>query len=196
MELILEKSLEHQQNAVDAVADVFVGVRINPPATYYENPVLDVADARLLANVAEIQTRRGVPAEMRGATAVPHDYLPLDVKMETGTGKTYVYTKTIFELHRRYGFNKFVVAVPSLAIKAGAGQFMTDGAARKHFADVCGYDTTLDVQVLEAAKAAKKTRRESFPAAVWEFVKATKEAKRRISVFLVKIGRASCRERV
>ena len=122
---------------------------------------------------------------MRGATTVPHVYLPLDVKMETGTGKTYVYAKTIFELHRRYGFNKFIVAVPSLAIKAGTGQFMTDGAARKHFADVCGYDTTLDVQVLEAAKAAKNSRREAFPAAVWEFVKATKEAKRRISVLLV-----------
>lgn len=185
MELILEKSLEHQQNAVDAVADVFAGVRIDPPVTYYENPILDVADARLFANVAEIQARRGVPAEMRGAITVPHDYMPLDVKMETGTGKTYVYTKTIFELHRRYGFNKFVVAVPSLAIKAGASQFMTDGAARKHFADVCGYDTTLDIQVLEAVKAAKKSHREAFPAAVWEFVKATKEAKRRISVLLV-----------
>ena len=185
MELILEKSLEHQQNAVEAVADVFAGVRIDPPAEYYENPVLDVSDARLFANIADVQARLGVPSEMRGATRVPHDYLPLDVKMETGTGKTYVYTKTIFELHRRYGFNKFVVAVPSLAIKAGAEQFMTDGAARKHFADVCGYDTTLDVQVLEAAKAAKKSRRESFPAAVWEFVKATKEAKRRISVLLV-----------
>lgn len=185
MELILEKSLEHQQNAVDAVADVFAGVRIDPPAEYYENPVLDVSDGRLFANIADVQARLGVPAEMRGATRVPHDYLPLDVKMETGTGKTYVYTKTIFELHRRYGFNKFVVAVPSLAIKAGAEQFMTDGAARKHFADVCGYDTTLDVQVLEAAKAAKKSRRESFPAAVWEFVKATKEAKQRISVLLV-----------
>ena len=185
MELILEKSLEHQQNAVDAVADVFAGVRIDPPAKYYENPALVVSDKRLVTNIADVQALRGVPAEMRGATTVPHAYLPLDVKMETGTGKTYVYTKTIFELHRRYGFNKFIVAVPSLAIKAGTGQFMTDGAARKHFADVCGYDTTLDVQVLEAAKTAKNSRREAFPAAVWEFVKATKEAKRRISVLLV-----------
>lgn len=185
MELILEKSLEHQQNAVDAVADVFAGVHIEPPENYYANPVLAVADPQLFANIADVQVRRGVPVEMRGATTVPHNYLPLDVKMETGTGKTYVYTKTIFELHRRYGFNKFVVAVPSLAIKAGASQFMTDGAARKHFADVCGYDTMLDVQVLEAAKATKNSRREAFPAAVWEFVKATKEAKRRISVLLV-----------
>jgi hypothetical protein len=113
-------------------------VRIDSPSNYYENPVLDVADKRLFTNIADVQTRLGVPTEMRGATTVPHAYLPLDVKMETGTGKTYVYTKTIFELHRRYGFNKFIVAVPSLAIKAGTGQFMTDGAARKHFADVCG----------------------------------------------------------
>ena len=185
MELVLEKSLEHQQNAVDAVADVFAGVRINPPTQYYANPVLDPSDPQVFGNIAAVQVRRGVPPEMRGATTVPHDCLPLDVKMETGTGKTYVYTKTIFELHRRYGFNKFIVAVPSLAIKAGTSQFMTDGVARKHFADVCGYDATLDVQVLEAVKAAKKSRRESFPAAVWEFVKATKEARRRISVLVV-----------
>ena len=121
MELILEKSLEHQQNAVDAVADVFAGVRIDPPAKYYENPALVVSDKRLVTNITDVQALRGVPAEMRGATTVPHAYLPLDVKMETGTGKTYVYTKTIFELHRRYGFNKFIVAVPSLAIKAGRG---------------------------------------------------------------------------
>ena len=101
MELILEKSLVHQQNAVDAVADVFAGVRIDPPAKYYENPILDVTDNRLFTNIADVQTQRNVPADMRGATTVPHAYLPLDVKMETGTGKTYVYTKTIFELHRR-----------------------------------------------------------------------------------------------
>ena len=118
MELVLEKSLEHQQRAVDAVADVFTGVRIDAPKQYYANPVLDLADAKLLENVADVQTARQVPDEMRGATKYPHAYLPLDVKMETGTGKTYVYTKTIFELHRRYGFNKFIVAVPSLAIKA------------------------------------------------------------------------------
>lgn len=185
MELVLEKSLEHQQNAVDAVADVFAGVRIDPPTQYYANPVFDQSDPQIFGNIAAVQTRRGVPAEMRGATTVPHAYLPLDVKMETGTGKTYVYTKTIFELHQRYNFNKFIVAVPSLAIKAGTSQFMTDGAARKHFADVCGYDATLDVQVLEAVKTSKKSRRESFPAAVWEFAKATKEAKRRISVLVV-----------
>ncbi len=185
MELVLEKSLEHQLNAVEAVADVFDGVRIDAPACYYANPALDLGDARIAANVAEVQDRRGVPAEMRGATGHPQGYLPLDVKMETGTGKTYVYTRTIFELHRRYGFSKFVVVVPSLAIKAGTSLFMTDGAARKHFSDVCGYDAMLDVQVLEAAKAAKKTKREAFPAAVWEFVKATKEARRRISVLVV-----------
>ena len=69
MELILEKSLEHQQNAVDAVADVFAGVHIDPPAKYYENPALNLADKKLIANIADVQARRGVPAEMRGAGA-------------------------------------------------------------------------------------------------------------------------------
>ena len=76
MELVLEKSLEHQQRAVDAVADVFAGVRIDAPAQYYANPVLDLADPNLIANVAAVQAARNVPSEMRGATKYPHAYLP------------------------------------------------------------------------------------------------------------------------
>ena len=66
MELVLEKSLEHQQRAVDAVADVFTGVRIDAPTQYYANPVIDLTDARLFENVAAVQTTRQVPVEMRG----------------------------------------------------------------------------------------------------------------------------------
>ena len=52
-----------------------------------------------------------------------NDCLNIDIKMETGTGKTYVYTHTIYELHKRYGLNKFIIAVPSLAIKAEQRSF-------------------------------------------------------------------------
>ena len=72
--------------------------------------------------------------------------------METGTGKTYVYAAAMFELHKRYGINKFIVVVPTLAIKAGAKQFMQDGYTKRHFKDQCGYGTELDVLVLEATK--------------------------------------------
>ena len=56
----------------------------------------------------------------------------LDVEMETGTGKTYVYLRTVFELNQRYGFTKFVVVVPSVAIREGV--LKTLRITREHFA--------------------------------------------------------------
>jgi len=53
--------------------------------------------------------------------------------METGTGKTYTYTKTIFEINKLYGINKFVVIVPTLSIKAGTINFLTSESSRNHF---------------------------------------------------------------
>ena len=52
----------------------------------------------------------------------PFGRCALDVEMETGTGKTYVYIKTIFELNRRYGWSKFIVVVPSVAIREGVNK--------------------------------------------------------------------------
>ncbi len=104
--------------------------------------------------------------------------------METGTGKTYVYTKTIFELHKRYSINKFIIAVPSLAIKAGAAQFLQDEYARRHFKDGCGYDTEIDVGVLESPKNKKKGRT-YFPSVVSDFVKGSCQNKHKIYVLLV-----------
>ena len=47
----------------------------------------------------------------------------LDIEMETGTGKTYVYIKTMFELNKKYGWSKFIVVVPSIAIREGVKKF-------------------------------------------------------------------------
>ena len=116
MELILQQGLPHQQKAIDAVCDALDGVTITPPVQFYENPQINLADRKLFANLRTLQN--AVPAEYRSSAPVGA-CLNLDIKMETGTGKTYVYTKTIFELHRRYGINKFIIAVPSLVIKAG-----------------------------------------------------------------------------
>ena len=74
---------------------------------------LTLLDEEILKNLHAIQLRSGVP---------PSDHLAsgdFTVKMETGTGKTYVYLRTIFELNKRYGFTKFVIVVPSIAIKEG-----------------------------------------------------------------------------
>lgn len=104
--------------------------------------------------------------------------------METGTGKTYVYTRTMYELHKRYGINKFIVAVPTLPIKAGARQFMEDCYVKCHFRDVCGYDAEIDLLTLEPPKKKKKGR-QYFPAAVREFVKGSNRDTKKIYVLLV-----------
>ncbi len=183
MELILQPSLPHQQTGVDAVADVFAGTAIKPPATLYANPEITVSKDGVGRNITAIQKRNGIQPEL---CAYSHDAdcLNLDIKMETGTGKTYVYTRTMYELHKRYGISKFIVAVPTLPIKAGARQFMEDGYVRRHFRDVCGYDAVIELLVLEPPKKKKKGR-QYFPAAVSEFVKGSNKDAKKIYVLLV-----------
>ena len=116
MELILQQQLPHQQKAIDAIVDVFSGAYISAPTQFYTNPTFSLADTHIATNIKRLQSE--LPPEYHSNVSVSDsEYLNLDIKMETGTGKTYVYTKTMFELHKRYGFNKFIIAVPSLAIK-------------------------------------------------------------------------------
>ena len=181
MELILQQGLPHQQKAIDAVCGALDGVTITPPVQFYENPQINLADRKLFANLRTLQN--AVPAEYRSSAPVG-SCLNLDIKMETGTGKTYVYTKTIFELHRRYGINKFIIAVPSLAIKAGTAKFMQDEYSRRHFTDGCGYGTEIELNVLEAPKNKKKGH-SYFPSVVSDFVKGSCQNTKKIYVLLV-----------
>lgn len=181
MELILQQGLPHQQKAIDAVCGALDGVRITPPAQFFENPQIDLEDERLAANLRVLQ--QSVPEEYRNSPPAG-GCLNLDIKMETGTGKTYVYTKTIYELHKRWGINKFIIAVPSLAVKAGAAQFMQDEYSRRHFTDACGYGTEIELGVLEAPKSKKKGRG-YFPGVVSDFIKGSCQNTRKIYVLLV-----------
>ena len=125
----------YQTEAVDAVVEVFTGQPFADGVKYRIDPGKDVAltlleDAglrnsevmltrpQLLANVHAVQQVRGLPLskELVKSPAAPYN---LDVEMETGTGKTYVYIKSIMELHRRYGWSKYIVVVPSIAIREG-----------------------------------------------------------------------------
>ena len=183
MELKFQSSLPHQQKAVDAIAGVFDGIKMESPKRPYANPFVLKQVPGVGYNIRGIQQENNIPKEYRGYT---HDYtcLSLDIKMETGTGKTYVYTKAMYELHRLYGINKFIVAVPSLAIKAGARQFMGDEAVKRHFRDECGYDAEIGLLPLEAPKKKKKGR-QYFPQAVSEFVKGSCRDTKKIFVLLV-----------
>ena len=83
----------------------------------YRNADIELSDAALLQNIHAVQARNNI---MLSAKLVEHiGRCSLDIEMETGTGKTYVYIKTMFELHQRYGWSKFVVVVPSIAIREG-----------------------------------------------------------------------------
>lgn len=83
----------------------------------FENAKLLLTDEELLKNIKHVQSISNIKESNK---LVKHlGRCSLDIEMETGTGKTYVYLKTIFELNRNYGFSKFIVVVPSIAIREG-----------------------------------------------------------------------------
>jgi len=134
------KKQQYQTNAVDSVVDCFAGqpndsgiqYRIDPgrveagasqqrdwlDGAGYKNQDIALSQVALLENIHTIQRRQNLPLS---AVLVSTKVCPvnLDVEMETGTGKTYCYIKTMFELNLRYGWSKFIVVVPSIAIREG-----------------------------------------------------------------------------
>lgn len=163
MELKLESGLPHQEYAVEAISEVFKQVEINQQVAHYSNPVIDLRSNRFIGNIYRIQQReqQNVAEKYRNEQPVGNT-LCLDIKMETGTGKTYVYTHTIFELHKRYGINKFIIAVPSIAIKAGTSTFLNETYVKAHFKNTLGYDAEINVSVLEAVKNRRKAGNISY----------------------------------
>lgn len=184
MDLLLQKDLPHQQYAVDAVSKIFENVAVGVPSFYYMNPLVNIKDSNIEPNITELQKS----VENAECSYLPaKDYLHIDIKMETGTGKTFVYTKTIFELHQRYGFNKFVIAVPSLPIKEGTKSFIEDSYVRKFFADTCGYDCEIELCTVDAAKKQKKGKK-YFPSVVRDYVTGSDKIKNKIYVLLVNMA--------
>jgi len=133
------KKQQYQTNAVESVADCFAGqpksngaqYRIDPgkvetgvPQQHgfldegFKNADMAISQAVLLENIRKVQQRQNLPLS---AAVVSNKVCPvnLDIEMETGTGKTYCYIKTMFELNQRYGWSKFIVVVPSIAIREG-----------------------------------------------------------------------------
>lgn len=128
------KNQQFQTDAVDSVADLFKGqekLRSTFEITNIEaidlinqnelgiGNVISISNDALLANMHEIQRRNNLPMTNDIVDDEGAAHRSFCVEMETGTGKTYVYTKTIFELNKRYGFTKFIIVVPSVAIREG-----------------------------------------------------------------------------
>src|ERR1017187_1295529 len=144
MKLHFEPNLDYQHTAIESVCDLFRGqetcrteftvtrdaLASQQSLAYAQTDLgignrLRLLDDELLNNVGDIQIRNGLRPS---ASLASGDFT---VEMETGTGKTYVYLRTIFELNRRYGFTKFVIVVPSVAIKEGV--YKTLQITEEHF---------------------------------------------------------------
>ena len=85
--------------------------------TGYKNELIELSDEQILSNIRQIQSANNI--KQSGEIVKDLGKCSLDIEMETGTGKTYVYIKTMFELNKRYGWSKFIVVVPSIAIREG-----------------------------------------------------------------------------
>lgn len=183
------QQLEHQQKALAAVSHVFNNVDLDNSSANEANPLFDPADSQIVKNIEQIQS-----GEIDGLDKIPElwrtkiedSVLGIDVKMETGTGKTLVYTQLMYELNRRYGFHKFIVLVPSTAIKEGSKSFIFSDYARQYFNDAYGNAIRLNLHVLDPQKA--KKGRKFFPTAIDNFVNASRLEVGRVSALLMTDG--------
>lgn len=129
MKIQFSDKLEYQKEAIDSIVNVFEGqsiVKDNFTVSIQKENIgwfesedgignrIDISDDEINNNINNIQMSNALPK-----THYKEKPINLSVEMETGTGKTYVYLRTIFELNKKYGFTKFIIVVPSLAIKEG-----------------------------------------------------------------------------
>lgn len=181
-----EKNLPHQKAGVDAVLNMFIGA---------EPQFDDDQSVRLLANpelvITKPQQRSNIKA-IHEFNAIEHskehyneNSNVIDVSMETGTGKTYTYTKTMFELNKAFGINKFIIIVPTLSIKAGTVNFLKSDALKEHFRET---ERELKTYVVESKKSSKKNTKSFMPQAVHDFVEATNYNKKYIHVMVINSG--------
>ena len=159
------KVQQYQTDATDAVCDAFEGQPNQGAAVYlrdlgtlparggmdalfeaadfqqsleegYANAPVRLTDAELLSNIRRVERRNQLEESETTCRDMDGIACHLDVEMETGTGKTYVYTKTMLELNRRYGWCKFIVVVPSVAIREGVKKSLE--GTEQHFFEQYG----------------------------------------------------------
>lgn len=137
------KIQQYQTDAVENTTAIFTGQPNRDPAKYrrdlgkhpkgmslqfygdddgYRNADVELSSKQLLENLHAVQTSAGVPLSKSLSKVDGLGAVNLDVEMETGTGKTYVYIKTMFELNKLYGWSKFIIVVPSIAIREGVAK--------------------------------------------------------------------------
>ena len=110
------------------------GIGFSGHDTGYKNGEIVLSEDELLKNIHQIQTQNNI--HLSNEVIKRLGACQLDIEMETGTGKTYVYVKTMFELNKRYGWTKFIVVVPSIAIREGVKKSFD--ITQDHFMELYG----------------------------------------------------------
>lgn len=149
MKLKFDPNLDYQLDAIQSIVDIFDGqplgqgefeVSLNDQVGFIEQNELGIGNqlsierSQILENVRTVQERNQIERvpELMGGDYI--DGMNFTVEMETGTGKTYVYLRTIFELNQKYGFKKFIIVVPSVAIREGVYKNLQ--ITQEHFASI------------------------------------------------------------
>ena len=151
------KIQQYQTDAVESTVNVFAGQPSKTNMQYrrdlgkqkqqlkaefeeeyvgYRNADVELSSSQLLENIHQQQVLNDIPLSPSLAATNGLGACSLDVEMETGTGKTYVYIKTMFEMNKRYGWSKFIVVVPSIAIREGVYKSFT--MLDEHFMELYG----------------------------------------------------------
>lgn len=161
MKILLEE-LPHQLKALEALDDAFYGLDKNtkdPDNDYvYANPII----------------------KGRG-----QENTNIDIKMETGTGKTYVGVRAMYELHRKYGLFKFIVVVPSPAIKEGWKNFISADYAKQHFSQYYE-NTNINLNIINAGDF--NSKKGLLPAHLVDFIEGDRLNSSTIQVLLINAG--------
>ncbi len=149
------KIQQYQTEAVEQTVNVFAGQPSKTNAQYrrdlgktkgrivydeeyvgWRNADVELTDKQLLDNIRQMQVDGNIPQSKSLSKPDGLGACSLDIEMETGTGKTYVYIKTMFEMNKRYGWSKFIVVVPSIAIREGVYKSFT--MLEEHFMEQYG----------------------------------------------------------
>ena len=148
------KEQSYQLDAVKSICDIFEGeskyellktifdkelkkvglIEEEIVYTTFSNPKLSLSNEEILKNVQIIQTHNKLPISKQ--LDLENGVYNFSIEMETGTGKTYVYTRTIFELNQKYGFSKFIIITPSVAIREGVYKSLE--ITKEHFKEIYG----------------------------------------------------------
>ena len=160
MKIKFDGNQDFQLDAIRAIVDVFAGQPLTRNSLQWQSDTfghelltemgmgnsLVLSDDAILNNVQKIQAENELPP------AVELQGLNFSVEMETGTGKTYVYLRTLFELNARYGWKKFIIVVPSVAIREDVLNAIE--LTKEHFQSLYG-NAPLDSWVYDSAQVSK-----------------------------------------